>query len=332
MRPIFILTSLDTGAELSIQVIDRSTRVRFVDVEGVDSDTLEVDLDDRDARIHLPREGERLSLMMGYAGLHVEHMGDFVVDEVGISGPPAIMTISAKGVDLLSGIKAPRTESHHEMTIGTLARRIGERQGLRTLVHSSIANVPVPHVDQVGESDMALLTRLAEQHDLTLKLDAVRLTLRPHASRLPAGDLDLPAAVTLRAKQLSRHEWRGKSRTRYSAVRAWYYDIQQAARVAVTVGDAAGGPVLDLRHDARDAADATRQAQARLHQLSRGTGSLSLTLPGDPRLRSGGRVRVDGLRDPIGGVDWVIERAEHTQDRRGYVTHLDAVPTGGSTA
>lgn len=326
MRPIFILISLDSGAEMTVQVIDRTTRLNMVDHESVESNTLEIDLDDRDGRLILPDNGERLRLMLGYAGGPVETMGDFVVDEAGLSGPALRMTVSAKGVDLLKGLKAPRAEAWHALTLGELVDTICTRHGLEPRVHERIRPWPIPHIDQVGESDMALLTRFASEWDLTLRCEGDLLILRPHAARLDPTDPLLPAPTHLHARQISRYQWRRKSRTSYGAVRAWYRDMGQASRISVLVGDA-DGPVLDLRHDARDRDEAVREADARLAQLQRGTASLTLTLPGDPRIRAGARLTIEGLRDPIPETAWVVERVPHRIAAGGYTTEVEAVST-----
>lgn len=334
MRPVFVLVSLTSGADLTVALMDRLKSLRVVDVEGIESDTLELDIDDRDGRIELPATGEHLRLYLGYAGRNIATMGDFVVDEIGVSGPPRALTISAKGADMAGGIKAPRNDVTHGATVDDLVRKIGARNGLTTSVHPSVAAIRVPHLDQVGESDMALLTRVADQNDLTLKIDARSITLRPHAGKLLAeeGRGGLAASIQvarIRGNASTRYEWRGTSRTKYGAVRASYYDRDRAIRVPVTVGSTDSGPTLELRHDARDAEEAARLAAARSDQLARGTGKLTLTLPGRPDLRSGMGLSVVGLRPGIDGA-WVVERAEHTLDRRGYVTRLECTPPGGA--
>lgn len=331
MRPIFVLQSLTSGAVLGGALMDRVTRLRVVDVEGIESDTLELDIDDRDADIELPGTGEKLHLFMGYAGGEIADMGRFVVDEIGVSGPPRTLTVSAKGADMLGGLKAPRVDTSHDARLGELVRKIAARHNLIADVHEDVENIPIGHVDQVGESDIAVLTRLADQNDLTLKIDGTHIRLRPHAGRLLAkGNVAALGAVRVRGREASRYDWRSTSRTKYGAVRSSYYDIDRATRVPVTVGDPDAGPVLELRHDARDAEEAARLASARADQLARGTGKLTLTLPGRPGLRSGMALSAVDFRDGIDGA-WVVERAEHTLGRNGYVTRVECVPPGDAS-
>ena len=327
MRPIFSLLSLTSGADLTGALLDRLVRLRVVDVEGIESDTLEIEIDDRDGRIQLPSTGERLHLLLGYTGIEIADMGRFVVDEIGVSGPPMALTVSAKGADMLGGLKTPKMDFFHDTVLGDLVRKIASQQDLKAEVHDDVNNIPVPHVDQMGESDLALLTRLASQNDLSLKIDAEKVAVRPHASKLIAYGKGAVGSIHIRGREISRYQWESTSRTKYGAVKASYYDRDLAQRVPVTVGDPDAGPTLELRHDAHDAEEAARIASARVEQLARGTGSLKLTVPGRPGLRAGMVALVSGLRDGLNGT-WVIERAEHTLDTKGYVTTASCVPPG----
>ncbi len=326
MRPIFIVIALDSGADLTGKLIDRITSIRVTDAEGFESDTLEIELDDRAQQTQLPETGERLRVMMGYAGGNVQVIGDFVVDELGLSGPPLIMTISGKGTDMLGGIKAPRTQSRDEnaQSYGSLAQKIASEHGLTANIHPEAFGIQITHIDQLAESNMALLERLALMFDMTLKLSADTLTLRPHAARINADQTELHAT------DLTSYQWRGKSRTKYSAVRAHYYDTDKAERIPVVLGDASAGPVLDLRHDARDEQEAARLAKTRLNQMARGTGSLTLDIPGNPSLRAGVHIHISGLSEPVGGA-WCVDRVTHAIDASGYKTILECIPLDGDT-
>lgn len=72
-----------------------------------------------------------------------------------------------------------------------------------------------------------------------------------------------------------------------------------------------------------DAEAATRAATAKLESLRRGNATLSLTLIGNPALQAEGKIRLTGLRDPVGG-EWLLQRVEHQLDGRGFVTRIEA--------
>lgn len=331
MRPVFYLFSVD-GADLTDTLMDRVTRLTVVDAEGLASDTLEVELDDRGQRIQLPASGDRLRLLLGYLERPpVPTIGDFVVDEVRLSGPPLTISFSAKGADMVrTSVKAPRIDAGDDDTLDKLARRIAQRQGLEPHIHPDAAHIPIGHIDQQGESDMALLTRVARARDWVLRLDGERLTLRPHAGNLPPAREPQPwrpALHRLDARRITRYDYTSNSRSQYSKVRSYYYDPDTGRRVPVEVGDGQhqDAPVMEVRHDAKDERAARDAAAARLRQLRRSSGSLTIELPGDTRLLAGHHVLVTGLSDPVGG-QWVIQRAEHTLDAEGLRTRIECVP------
>lgn len=177
---------------------------------------------------------------------------------------------------------------------------------------------------------MALLTRVARARDWVLRLDGERLTLRPHAGNLPPAREPQPwrpALHRLDARRITRYDYTSNSRSQYSRVRSYYYDADTGRRVPVEVGDGQhpDAPVMEVRHDAKDERAARDAAAARLRQLRRSSGSLTLELPGDTRLLAGHHVLVTGLAEPVGG-QWVIQRAEHTLDAEGLRTRIECVP------
>lgn len=333
MRPVFYLLSAD-GSDLTETLMRRLTRLSVTDEEGITSDVLEVELDDRGQFVQLPQIGDRVRLLLGYlerAPLPV--IGDFVVDEVRLSGPPLSIAFTAKGADMArSALKAPLMDDADDRTLAALARRIAGKHGFEAVIHPAAEAVELGHVTQQTESDMALLTRLARAHDFIVRLDGQRLTLRPHAANLKPGRQaaeHVPPLHRLDARQITRYDYTTNARSRYRAVRSWYYDPDTGKRRPVEVedGEHADAPTFDLRHDARNEADARRQAEARLRQLRRASGSLTLELPGDTRLLAGHHLYLTGLSEPVGG-QWVIQRAEHTLDAQGLRTRLECVPPG----
>ncbi|GIX31354.1 MAG: late control protein D [Porticoccaceae bacterium] len=335
MRPVFYLFDL-AGTDLTDTLLDRTVRLTVTDAEGLESDILDVELDDRGQFVALPAIGDRVRLLLGYLERPpIPTIGDFVVDEVRLSGPPLSIGFTAKGADFVNtSIKAPLIDDGDDDTLDALARRIAERQGLEPNIHPDAVQIPIGHVDQQTESDMALITRLARDRDWVLRLDARRLTLRPHAANLqPALDAGqwAPPLHHIDARQITRYDYTTNARSRYGKVRAWYYDPDTGRRVPVEVEDGQNPdyPTLDLRHDAKDERAALDLATARLRQLRRSSASLALELPGDTRILAGHHVLITGLSDPIAG-QWVIQRADHTLDANGLRTRLECVPPSGS--
>lgn len=331
MRPVVYLMSVD-GSDITQTLIDRVSRVTVTDCEGFASDVLEVELDDRGQFVQLPSVGDKIRCLLGFLERSpVPVMGDFVVDEVRLFGPPLTIAFTAKGADFVNtSIKAPLIGGGDDVTLASLAQRIAAKHGLQPVIHPDAEQIQLWHIDQQTESDMALLERLARMRDWVLRLDAERLTLRPHASALPPSiqaSSFSPPLHRIDARSVTRYDYTTSARSRYGRVRAWYYDTDKGRRVPVDVEVEGGGdgPTLDLRHDAKSEPDARQAAEGRLRQLRRAEGRLTLELPGDTRILAGHHIFLVGLSDPIAG-QWVIDRAEHSLDSSGLRTVLECVP------
>ncbi len=343
MRPFFLIVSESSG-DITAKLIDRVTRISVVDAEGVENDSLDVELDDRGQFIALPETGERLWVYLGYQGGPIVEMGRYVVDELTLTGPPLSISFTAKGADMTKPLRAPKNITRHGegLTLGQLAREIAQAHGLEPRIHPEVESIPLVHIDQMGESDMAVLGRLSDLHDLSLRLTATELIWRPYPARLAPTDPLRPPPVILDARDITRYRWQRQSRTEYQQARATYYDPDTGKREAVyaggqganqTTGPEVGqgsssrGAVLELRHDARDRDGAERLAKARHAQNARACASLNLDMPGNPYVQAGAHLVLTGLSEPVGG-EWTIERVTHKIDAGGYSMALEAVPPG----
>lgn len=314
MTPKFILIAND--ADITGKLIDRTVLVRVVDEKGFKTDTLEVDIDDRGLRIAHPQKGARLELYMGYIETSMVQMGIFIADEAGYHGPPHTISIKAKAADLLKGLKSPKTRTWNNTTIGGMLSTIAGDHGIEPHCDDDLAGIAVPHLDQTEESDLHILTRLADQYDAVTKPAYDRLHfLKSVQARFVSGDL-LPKKVIIPAVELTSWDIRFTERNKYDAVVSYYYDTWKAERIPVRVGKD-DGPAYTMRHNYRDATQARDAAEARLAALQRGTGTIDITLPGNPYVRAETIVDLQGLRDRVNG-NWLITRAEHILDDKGY--------------
>src|SRR5690606_33290334 len=148
-------------------------------------------------------------------------------------------------------------------------------------VAAELAGIELPHIDQVDESDMAFLLRLAARHDAIAKAAGGRLVFAERGSAASVGGKSLPT-IEIAARDCSR--WRATIARRESpgTVVACWHDVEAAELREVSVGE--GRPVRRLRHEYPDAAAAEAAARAELARRERSEMILSLSMPGDPRL------------------------------------------------
>lgn len=313
--PLYTLAANTT--DITGKIDSRLIEMTVTDEAGWQSDTVSITLDDRDGMLDLPRKGAVLNL--GIMGMHV---GKYVVDELELSGPPASLTITGKAADMTKSLKATRTQSWDQVTLGDVATTIAARHELTAKIAPELAAIELGHIDQTEESDMNLLTRLSRDYDAVIKPVNQYLVVAPKGQAKSVSGLAL-AAVTLTPSMVSTWHATLADRPKHGGVTARYHDPDRGATVVIKVGSGSGDP-HDIRSPFPSAGAALAAANAKFNKLQRGTGTLSLSCPGNPALCAEATVILSGFRDGLNGA-WTITRAVHTLDRKGgYSTKIDA--------
>lgn len=337
MRPAFRIIA--DRVDVTKAIKDRLLALTVIDVAGVESDEVKLTLDDRrredGAVAELPRIGARLEVALGYAETALVMMGSYIVDEVEISSPPATLSVSAKAADMSGPVRSPKTRSWDSLTLGDIVTTIAREHRLAPAVDPNLAAIPIDHLDQTAESDMAFLTRLASLYDAVSKPANGHWVFARRGQAKSATGKNLPI-IRLQPQDLI--EWRyrhsarrpggsGKSQTKANAapvaasgVKAYYWDFDAGERKEVTIGKP---PYSEVRHVHTSKDKALAAAKAALTTGDRQQGEFSLTLPGDPRLVAEVRIEID-LRPGIPTV-WIVDRAEHHFHPQGYTTQLDCI-------
>ena len=78
MRPIFRI--LADQQDITDTIRDRLLSLRITDEAGNQSDTVELQLDDRDAKIQWPSHGAELEISLGAGENQLTRMGLYIVD------------------------------------------------------------------------------------------------------------------------------------------------------------------------------------------------------------------------------------------------------------
>jgi len=294
--------------------------LRITDEAGFQSDKVTIKLDDRDGKIQLPNTGAELDISLGYKETSLVKMGLYIADEVGVESPPQSITIRAHAADMGKKLKAPVTKTWGKISLGDLVSNIAGKHSLTPKVADALAGFEIPHLTQTEESDLHLLTRLAVDHDAISKPVSGNLLFAPKGEAKSVSGQDIPP-VTLERKQITNWNAKFADRAKYGAVEGSWHDKDESIKKKIKVGE--GDPVFILRHTYDTPELLIAAADAKLKQLERGTGSLSLTTPGNPRLAAEGKLNLVGVRDGVDG-EWNITRVEHSLDNSGYVSRVTA--------
>ncbi|MDA0782441.1 MAG: hypothetical protein O2942_09290 [Proteobacteria bacterium] len=127
--------------------------------------------------------------------------------------------------------------------------------------------------------------------------------------------------ITIMRKQITSWNVTFADRAKYGAVEGTWHDKGDSEKKKIKVGE--DEPVFILRHTFDTPELLIAAADAKLKQLERGTGSLSITTPGDPRLAAEGKLNLMGVRAGVDG-QWNITRVEHSLDNSGYISRISA--------
>ncbi|KAA0014442.1 phage tail protein [Billgrantia pellis] len=332
IAPTFRLTA--NQDDITAAIRERFVSLRIVDRAGQDSDELSLVLADHDptAPIALPAAGAELECWLGYDDA-AESLGTYVVDSVELTWPPNQVRIVAKAAPLAKSesgqgsnrlmLQTKKTRSWNAGTLlGDMTRTIAQEHSLEAVVQQAMASIALPHVDQINESDMNLLTRLAQQYDGIAKPAAGRLVLaRRGASRAASPDEPQLPTVPITPDMVSTGRMQLAKRRAAGSVTAQWRDTEEGETVDVTVGQ--DEPINRLGTVFPDAESAMAAAQAEWRRSQRGEQRLDISLPGDPRLMAEGRLKLQGFREGADG-EWLITQVEHRLDADGYSCRVQA--------
>ena len=329
-QPLWRLTL--ASEDITQRIQPRLMQLTLTDNRGMEADQLDLTRDDSDGRLDIPTRGASIHLSLGWSDTGLIDKGSYTVDEVEHSGTPDQLTIRARSADLREGIATKKERSWHQTTVGAIVRKIGDENGLEPRISTDLDGQPVAHLDQTGESDANLLTRLAEMFDAVSTVKAGRLLFFSIGRGVTVSGRVLEG-IHITRKDGDRHRFSVADRDACTAVRAHYYDTKTGKKEEVTVNrektdgdktDTSSSNTKTLRHTYANKANAMRAATAALDKAARGVSTFSLTLArGRPDLFPELPASVSGWKPAIDGTDWLLAKVTHRLSPSGLVTELE---------
>lgn len=327
--PAFHLT-LD-GQDASDAFNQRLMTLTLTDNRGFDADQLDLELDDADGQLILPRRGAVIRLAMGWRGSPLFPKGSFTVDEIEHVGAPDRLTIRARSADFRATLNIRREKSWHQTTVGNVVQEIAARHNLKMAIAQDMAKQPVEHVDQTNESDGSFLMRLANQYGAVASVKNGNLLFIRQGQGRTASGTPLPV-MTLSRQVGDNHSFSLADRAAYTGVMASWLDTREPQKKRTTrlkrkqgeylVGSDENVLVLNTTYANRS--NAERAAKTQWARLQRGVASLTLQLAqGRADLYTEMPVKVVGFKQPIDDADWIITTLTHTLSaENGFTTHI----------
>ncbi|PPD18482.1 MAG: hypothetical protein CTY18_05895 [Methylomonas sp.] len=320
MTPIFKI--LADSADITSRIQQRLLSIRTSDEAGFKSDTCTIELDDRDARIELPRHGAKLDVSLGYAQSGLNRVGIYTVDEASGLGFPETLTINAKAADVRDDLKSRKSRSFDNITFRDLVTTLATENALTGRISADLDGVFFPHLDQTDESDLHFLTRLAKRYNAVAKIThGVMLVTQAGQSKSISGAL--LETVYISKHQISDFNWLLADRGKYAAVNATWFN--KATGQKVIVSTSTKKPAYTLRHTYDTEREAIDAAKSKQSELDQGSSTLDITLAiGDSTLFAETPLVLRGFRPEIDNLNWTITRLEHNFSDQGFTTAISA--------
>lgn len=299
--------------DITAQIRDRLIQLTVYDTSGLQSDTLSIVLDNRNDAIAFPSTGASLQVYIGYANEDLEYKGVYEVDELQDSLDSDELSIHAKAARMKGSLKAPKDASYDDITFEELVGLIADNHQYGVAISKELASIKFAHINQKGEGDLNLLTRLAREHNAIAKPVNDKLVIVPKGKAASVSGQPLPAlTISDRANSSGRvtiHE-----RTEYQSVIAYWFDEATQSRVPVTQGS--GEPAYTIRNDFDDAEKAEYAALSKLELLRRGKANLTLTRPLTPQIVPESVITLVDHKPSVDGP-WIVEDVTHVIGSQG---------------
>ncbi|WP_321392865.1 phage late control D family protein [Emcibacter sp.] len=312
MKPLVEITI--KGKKITDNLMARFDSLQLVDDTSNKADSLTITLTDQKPAITLPKQGENMTVRIGYQGANKYLRGEYTLDEIELAGPPAQMVLIAKAADVRKSMKQKRDFSWKNVSLGDIVSTIAERYSLTPKTGADYASIQFAQLTQDKESDLAFLQRLAKEYDaLAQPKNGYLLFVKRGTGKSATGKT--LGTLKLTPPDVTRWDVSVTDRKNYAAVTANWQNLETGELVKELVGE--GEPVYVLPGTFPDADRATAAAVAKYDELLRGKGGLSLSMPGKPELAAEMILNLAGFRDGVDG-EWVIKQVSHVIDRAGY--------------
>ncbi|EAX8336120.1 phage late control D family protein [Salmonella enterica subsp. diarizonae] len=333
------------GKDVTTVLDTRLMSLTLTDNRGFEADQLDLELDDADGLIALPRRGAVIQLALGWKGQPLFPKGAFTVDEIEHSGAPDRLTIRARSADFRETLNTRREKSWHQTTVGEVVKEIAARHNLKVALGKDLTDKALDHMDQTNESDASFLMKLARQYGAIASVkDGNLLFIRQGQGRTASGK-PLPV-ITITRKAGDGHRFTLADRGAYTGVIAsWLHTREPRKKETTSIkrrrkkatglkepeakqGDYLVGTdenVLVLNRTYANRSNAVCAAKMQWERLQRGVASFSLQLAeGRADLYTEMPVKVTGFKQPIDDAEWTITTLTHSvSPDNGFTTSME---------
>ncbi len=321
MRPDFKIVA--NGADMTQLLRDRLIGIRVTDKAGVDSDELEITIDDRDGAVALPPLGAMLQAWLGYRETGLTRIGVYRVDEVQSSGPPQRIVVRGRPANMAGKIKQARRHAWEGVTLAQIVKDIAGRNKLKAVCK---VKATVARADQMNESDLHFLTRIAAQYDATATVKGGQILVLPRGGQAASASGKRLPTLVIHRRDVSSWDYKNGDRQAAGGAVARHHDKNTGKTLATYIPnpDNPDAPPRVVRHPVASKGGAAAKAKAAGAAAKRAERTLSLNLPGRADVVAERLLRTQGIK---AGVDhlWSVDSVTHDFSASGWQTSLELV-------
>ena len=287
--------------------------MRYTDYAEGSSDEIIIELTDQDRDWiggWFPEKGHLLNVYIDYYNwflnctLAAFHCGNFIVDDISLSGPAHSMTI--KGVSQPAGTdfkETPRYQTWQQITIKQIAQELMKRYGMNELYFYGEETV-IEELEQDGETDCEFIKRICDRYGYSLKIYMVGFVIYKKEIYEPRG--------TVRTFE-TENEWETWSYNStlmgtYTGAKISYSNPQKGSEaddIEITVGTPERLLIINERADTE--AEAIEIARNRVNKENESAETLEFTLRFDPRLVASSNIEVKGIHQKVDGKYFISQ-------------------------
>jgi phage protein D len=313
---VLVWRGKDVTADLKTFV----SEINYSDELADKSDELTIVLEDRDGLFRgdwWPERGDIIELSLGCAGEGLARIGSFEIDEVSFSGPPDQVSLRCLAAGVKSSLRTRNDEAYEEITLREIARQVAERNHLELVGGGENTGRSYARTTQRREADLAFLNRLGRTEGIIFQIKDRQLVWHDQS------ELDQAAAViVIERTKISSYGLKLAASVVYQDCTVSYHDAEKKELIeeTVTASGIPSGESLSIVARCENREQAQAKAAAALRRANGGQLDGELEMPGNPLLRAGVNVMLNGW----GMLDQKTQiiRAGHTVSRGGYTTRI----------
>lgn len=309
------------GTDITPRFNGRLVSLTLTDSRDGTADQLDITLTDHDGRTPIPENGKTLRLALGWVDDLVDK-GEFIINEVQISGPPSTITVRARAVDTTKTLRGQTTKSWHQTTLGEIVRDIAADHSLTPACGQKFEAIRVNHIDQTSESDLNFLNRLGRRYDAVATIKAGRLLFVERGQSRTANGQTLPT-ITIRPTDIDHYRYTRTVADSFSGVKAHYNEKSGATLKYVIAGTGDNLRELKATYATRD--DAAAAAESEWNHIKRGVAEVHFSLTtGRADILVESPITASGFKTLMDESRWIATTITHRLNDYGYQTELSA--------